>query len=195
MTDREMSEEATVVFDRMVKESVTGQDVVRGGMGRPSKFTESTRNKIIGALRAGNYVTIAIAAAGVARSTYYQWMNAGREAAVKIEEGFEIDAAEQEFLDFFLDIVQAEAEAEVRLVTHWSKAATTDWRAAKDLLARRHSSRWKEVNVTELAGADAILTGSNIDDDGIMALARQLELRALGAGTVDAEIVEDEEGE
>jgi hypothetical protein len=176
----------------MVSERISGEeDAPRG----KSKFDKATKDRIIAAMRAGAHVQVAVQAAGVGRSTYYLWMNNGRLAAVKVDEGMEITKEERGFLNFFLDIVQAEAEAEVRLLTHWSKAAANDWRAAKDLLARRHPERWKEVSASEVSVEAGLLNAvDSVEDDGIMALARALQVRELNRGEpVDAEIVEDED--
>ncbi len=174
-------------------------EVRTGKVGRPSVFTPERRDLILAALRAGNYVQTAITAAGVPRGTYYGWIRQGRLAAAKQDAGEQLSESEQEYLDFFEAIPQAEAEAEVRLVTMISKAAANDWRAAEKLLSRRWAGRWKEVTATEHTGADGMplaVESGRIDDDGIKALARELEMRAIGAGReepVDAEIIEDDD--
>lgn len=165
--------------------------------GRPSKFTPDVTGHIIASLRAGNYVETAVGAAGISKALYYQWMNAGREALVKDEEGIDLTEMEEQHLDFFMGVVQAQYQAEERAVTHWAAAFATDWRACERWLARRHSGRWKEVTGTEITTGEGLgVPGASVDDDGIAALARQLEIRALGkAGKeiVDAEVVDNED--
>ncbi len=49
------------------------------------------------------------------------------------------------------ELGRAEAEGEVRLVTLWANAAPRNWQAARDLLQRRWSERWRDS--TEIVGA------------------------------------------
>lgn len=172
----------------------------RQRMGAPSKFTPERRKKILGAIKAGNYTRVAVTAAGVGIGTYYSWVREGRLAAAKFDAGQELSAREQEFYEFAMELVQAEAEAEVRLVTLISVAAADDWRAADKLLTKRWAGRWKDVTATELSGPDGMPLSTapgQVDDDGIAALARELATRvtSIQAGTdeiLDAEIIEDD---
>jgi len=43
-------------------------------MARPTKLNFNTHNKIITAIRAGNYIETAAAYAGVNKSTLYEWL-------------------------------------------------------------------------------------------------------------------------
>lgn len=100
-----------------------------GKPGRPSMFTPETREKIINALRAGNYRVAACKFAGIDNRTFLRWMKAGSEG----QEGF------AEFVD---QVKQAEAQAEASLVATIRKAAGDHWQAAAWLLERKYVTRW-----------------------------------------------------
>jgi hypothetical protein len=55
--------------------------------------------------------------------------------------GFE-EPQEQPYADFAAALEQAELDCESALVKKWHDAAPDDWRAARDLLARRFPDRW-----------------------------------------------------
>ncbi len=71
----------------------------KGAGGRPSKFTEETRNTILTAIRAGNYPLTAACYASITERTWYNW----KQRAVLEEPGF---------LQFFQDVKKAEAFSE-----------------------------------------------------------------------------------
>ena len=97
--------------------------------GRPTKLTKDVRRRILRAIRAGSYLEPACVAAGVGYSTYREWV--------------------RRFPKFRAAVERAQAVAEVRLVGLWRDAAVKDWKAAKELLARRHPDRWStEARVT-----------------------------------------------
>ena len=100
-------------------------------MGRPgiSSFTPETREKILNALRAGNYRVAACKFAGISDETFRRWMNAGK-------------AGEPEYVDFVEQVKQAEAQAEASLVATIRKAAGDHWQAAAWLLERKYVTRW-----------------------------------------------------
>ena len=100
-------------------------------MGRPgiSSFTPETREKILGALRAGNYRVAACKFAGISDETFRRWVNAGK-------------AGQPEYVDFVEQVKQAEAQAEASLVATIRKAAGDHWQAAAWLLERKYVTRW-----------------------------------------------------
>lgn len=100
-------------------------------MGRPgiSSFTPETREKILNALRAGNYRVAACKFAGISDETFRRWMNAGK-------------AGQPEYVDFVDQVKQAEAQAEASLVATIRKAAGDHWQAAAWLLERKYVTRW-----------------------------------------------------
>ena len=100
-------------------------------MARPgvSSFTPETREKVLGALRAGNYRVAACKFAGISDDTFGRWMRAGK-------------AGEAEFAEFAEQVKQAEAQAEASLVATIRKAAGDHWQAAAWLLERKFVTRW-----------------------------------------------------
>ena len=100
-------------------------------MGRPgiSSFTPETQEKILNALRAGNYRVAACKFAGISVDTFGRWMKAG-------------NAGEERFAEFAEQVKQAEAQAEASLVATIRKAAGDHWQAAAWLLERKYVTRW-----------------------------------------------------
>lgn len=103
---------------------------MRGKGGRPSKLTPEVKEKLISAIRMGNYYEPACAYAGVDYSTFRRWMQKGEQAR------------SGQYREFYEEVKRAEAEAEARAVALWQKQAPEDWRAARDFLARRYPERW-----------------------------------------------------
>jgi hypothetical protein len=91
-------------------------------VGRPTKFNAQRRKRILDAIRAGNHIQTAALAAGVGRSTFYEWL--------------------ERFPDFADAVKSARAEAETRYVAVIEKAAATSWQAAAWWLERSAPSRW-----------------------------------------------------
>lgn len=94
-----------------------------------SSFTPETREKIVNALRAGNYRVAACKFAGISDETFRRWFNAGKRG-------------EPEYVDFVEQVKQAEAQAEASLVATIRKAAGDHWQAAAWLLERKYVTRW-----------------------------------------------------
>ncbi len=104
-------------------------------MARPTKLTPEVSEKIVRAIRAGNYPAVAAAHAGIHASTYYRWMERGE---------LEGDAVEDDpYRHFRSEVERAIADSEAAEVGLVLKAARDgDWRAAAWLLERRFSERW-----------------------------------------------------
>jgi hypothetical protein len=109
---------------------------------RPSKLSAEVTDRVVQAVRAGNYADAACQAAGISPSTYYRWMSRGAQ-----EPG-------SEYARFREDVLRAEAEAEVYAVAILRRAMGEDWRAAMAYLERRHPTRWRTQQYTELVGKD-----------------------------------------
>lgn len=107
------------------------------------------------ALAAGNYLSAAAQIAGLSPNTTARWVERGHELAVETtgqDEPDPVDAPkfrrkipnlQRAYVDFWAAHTRAVASAEVFLVNQWKKAATDDWRAAAELLRRRHPERWR----------------------------------------------------
>jgi hypothetical protein len=105
--------------------------VHRGGaVGRPPALTPEVADRIVAAVSAGAYLSVAARAAGVSRQTLHRWR--ARGAAQDSGPYHELEKA----------LERAEAEAEVRQVALIARAGQTQWRAAAWLLSRRAPERW-----------------------------------------------------
>ncbi len=109
-------------------------------MARPTKLTPEVQDRIVKAIRAGNYFQAAARAAGISESTHYRWLERGAE---------EKQGAHRDFREA---VSRAEAESEVHAVAVIRRAMTEDWRAALALIERRHPERWRRRETTELTG-------------------------------------------
>ena len=98
-------------------------------MPRP-KLDEVVTQRILDLIRAGNYLEVAAAAAGIHRTTLHRWIRLGREQKRGKYRRF-LNVAEK-----------AQAEGESRHVALIAKAATDDWKAAAWSLERRAPRRY-----------------------------------------------------
>ena len=103
-------------------------------VGRPSKLTEETKNKLMQALIASCSISDACAYAEISDAAYYKWQERAREhkAAGK----------RSEYVEFFEEIARARAKAKPRLIMLLSKAAERDPRTALAILERRYPHEW-----------------------------------------------------
>lgn len=99
-------------------------------MGRPTKLTPEMTRRIADLVRAGNYVEVAAAAAGISRDTLYRWLKQGARTKRGLAH------------EFSLAIEKAQAEAEARDVTLIATAAREQWQAAAWRLERKFPDRW-----------------------------------------------------
>ena len=95
-------------------------------MGRKSKLTTELTQKIVEAIKMGCTFKLACQYAGIDTSTFYLWMQSGREGKDKTK------------IDFFNSIKKAEAECAFSTLKKINEASTEDWRAGAWLLERRH---------------------------------------------------------
>lgn len=125
-------------------------------MGQPTKLTPEVRERIVQAVRAGAYYTHAAAYAGVHRATLYGWLDRGRTERERLDADADAKPKKSEavYLDIFDTLTRVEAEAVIEAVAHWKTAARSDWRAAKEWLARRHSEEWGDRARLEHTGPD-----------------------------------------
>jgi hypothetical protein len=115
-------------------------------MARPTKLTPAVEEKIVRAIRAGNYPEVAARHAGIHPATYYRWMERG---------ALEGEAPEDDpYRRFRAEVERALADAEIADVGLIERAARNgDWRAAAFLLERRHRERWRRGEGRELETA------------------------------------------
>lgn len=135
--------------------------------GRKTKLTPLVQERICESIRLGNYKTVAAQSAGVHIATLIDWENRGTG-----------EHARQPYIEFVEALTEAENQSERALVGYWRVAAAKDWRAARDLLARRFPDRWKDQSRVQVTGS--------LD---LVATVREL---AATAGLTDEEIAEAE---
>jgi transposase len=113
-------------------------------MGRPSKLTPEVVKRLTEAIRDGNYYEAACGYAGITYTTFRNWMIKGE------------NAKSGKYREFFEAIMQAECEAEVRMVAQWQQHMPEDYRAIRDFLERRFPDRWgrKDKVQQEISGPD-----------------------------------------
>ena len=91
-------------------------------------------DKIIQAVRAGNYFDAASAYARVPRRTFYDWMTRGRQHIIDEKDTLERSLVER--------IDEAAGQAETRHVALIAQAAEKTWQAAAWWLERRFPQKW-----------------------------------------------------
>ena len=106
--------------------------------GRPTKLTPEVRDKILQALRAGNYRDTAARWAGVTAGTLTRWMS---------QKGKLYD-------EFAQEVRRAETAAEIRMVGLVVKGAEDDVRHAQWWLERKFPDHWGRRDHVELTGKD-----------------------------------------
>lgn len=116
-----------------------------GETGRATKLTPAVQDKIVAALRAGNYADIAFRHAGIAPSTGHKWMAWGDGRVYGATEKVPKDA--KPFQDFRDAVIRATADAEIHAVACLRKGMLDDWRAAAEYLRRRNVDRWGRERV------------------------------------------------
>lgn len=97
---------------------------------RAGKLTPEVRQKLIEALRAGNFVSVSARYAGIHPNTFRRWMRRGQESSRGI------------YREFYLEVKQAETYAEVVAVASIHKHMKENWRAAIAYLERKFPMRW-----------------------------------------------------
>jgi len=159
------------------------------GPGAPSKFSQERAERLIQAVRGGNYLKTACAFAGIDYTTLRRWI-------LKADE----PDAPPEYREFKEALEKARADAEVASLAKIQKAANEgQWQAAAWFLERSMPDRWAKKDKTQIeltsedGGPVKIVAGIELDPHAMAALARRLQARAVeGAAEdiVDAEIVE-----
>lgn len=128
--------------------------------GRPSRKTSLTpeaHKKIVDAIRAGNYRSVAARYAGVDPHTLDNWIRQGQT-------GDRRNPNTEACRSLLHDIEEAEAASEVAAVLHWRSAMPKDWKAAEKWLAVRQPERWRpreDPPLTTLNVGIGISTGRN----------------------------------
>lgn len=104
-------------------------------VGRQTLLTPEVEKKIIDAVRAGAFLSVAARYAGVGSSTLMLWMQKGRACTSRKSK----DAI---YLEFLEKIEEAEASSEVAANLQWRAAWAKDWHAAEKWLQSRYPERY-----------------------------------------------------
>lgn len=131
------------VILRRIKSMEIETKQIKRGWGQPSKLTPDRLEKILEALREGNYRDSAAEAAGISYQTFRNWEKRGE--------------AEKSgrFWTFLEAIRKAEAEGELHNLKIITNAAEDgDWRAAAWQLERKNPAKWgrKDAKKVEMSG-------------------------------------------
>jgi len=140
--------------------------------GRPTKLNFDTHNKIITAIRAGNYIETAAAYAEINKSTLYDWLKRGEREKQRVAKNprYKIRKSEKPYVEFSNAVEKALAEAEIRDVAIIAKAAEEQWQAAAWRLERKFPDRWgRRVLDVEHKGK------LEVKNDDIRRIEQQLE--------------------
>ena len=122
----------------------------KGIGGAPSKLTPERMERLLHAIRKGNYIEIACKIVGINQATYHKWMVRGER------EG------KGQYFEFLEAVEAAQAECEAALVERWHDQTPLDWKAANVLMARRFRDRW---GVTESQPNDVVVNITHADAD------------------------------
>lgn len=120
----------------------------RPGPGRPRLLDtpegQEKAARCLQALRGGNFRNVACDWAGIAESSFREWMAEGEKGAP------------QSSVDFRRQVLEAEKAAEIRAVALVMKAAENDPRHAEWWLERKHPDRWgrKDRLQAEVSGPE-----------------------------------------
>jgi hypothetical protein len=115
------------------------------GRGQPTKLTPEVTERLVEALKAGNYIETACTYAGIGVSTYHAWVAKAEETG-----------ANKDFTDFLDAVKKARSEAEIRNVALIQQAAQKNWTAAAWWLERSQPARWgrQTKTINEISGPE-----------------------------------------
>lgn len=147
----------------MARKPTTSQKKKPDKGGRPSKLTPDVQDEICLALRTGSFAEPAALYAGVAKATFYSWLDRGRK---------DREAGRNSTYRGFLDAVErASAQAEVFAVGQLYSAINPpprkkgrppppmpDVRATVEFLSRRFPDRWgrQKIDLGGTPGAQTV---------------------------------------
>lgn len=123
-------------------------------VGRPTKLNQGVQQKIVTAIRAGNYIETAAAYAGINKTTLYDWLKRGAREQERFRKNPKARVRKREapYVEFSNAVEKALAEAEIRDVAIIGKAAEEQWQAAAWRLERKFPKRWGRQVALEHSG-------------------------------------------
>jgi transposase len=115
--------------------------------------TDVRVERLIEALKAGNYLEHACDYAGIGKSTVYRWLDRGQQEAENIEQGLKPDRHEKQYVELWDAIKRARSEATVRNVALIQQAARNGtWQAAAWWLERTAPQQYGRSVRAEVTG-------------------------------------------
>jgi len=117
---------------------------------KPKILDPTRRERLLAAIRAGNYLSTAAAYAGIGESTFHRYMEFGRTEP------------HGHYHDLYEDVQLAQLDCEAKSVIMWRSHFQTDYRAIRDFLERRFPRRWGRSEKVVHAGT-VELTGPPAD--------------------------------
>lgn len=109
--------------------------------GRKTKLDKDHTDRMVAALRAGNFRQVACEYSGLDYSTVVRWMRLGTQRP------------NTPYGEFRRAVLEAERHAEVNCVARVMKAAEKDWKAAAWWLERKRNDRWSRKEKLEHTGS------------------------------------------
>lgn len=123
--------------------------------GPAPRFTDPrVHANIMQALRSGTSMAAAARHARVAVRSLFEWRSRGEQAAALEDNGVEVPASEQPYLQMFRDMEQAQAQAAVRVSALAHQHAESDPTTARWLLERLDRTLYRLENRVEVSGRD-----------------------------------------
>lgn len=124
--------------------------------GRPTKLTPELQRSIVELVELGNYAEVAAQACGVAKTTFYRWMQQGEDAQAAGKRSIHRDFREA--------VTRARAKAQTYYVGLLLRNADerSDSRAIIEYLARTDPARWGRKDVVVSKGVTADLTSGQV---------------------------------
>lgn len=158
-------------------------------LGRPLALTEELTNEIVWWLRQGLTQEDTIRVTGVARSTYYSWLDRARELTARVhdpDDDFDDSNAtieELRLLDLLDGVTGARARSKGDALAALRSAMRSDWRAAAWFLERSFPDEY---------GRRDRLDVSSSDREVIRIVWPEEEAAAYDDEILDAELVEED---
>ncbi len=142
--------------------------------GRLGALDDAMQARIVNAVAQGSYLKVAAQAAGIGQNTLSGWLSRGRAAEAAAERGEHVPDSETRYVRFLQAVTHAQAQAEVDAVAAWRTAFGTDWRAARDYLARTAPERWAGVTRVQMTTEESERRVEDAVNDALLSLGVDL---------------------
>jgi hypothetical protein len=128
---------------------------VKKTAGRRTLLNEEMIDRLVGAVRSGNYLDDSARYVGIGERTLFEWLAKGRQALEDADGDLEaVDEDKYLFAQLSQSLESARSHAVVRNVALIQKAAEQSWQAAAWYLERTNPKKWGRFETVELTGAN-----------------------------------------